>query len=125
MEYKTPAGPAQRGFFAILNPQEQEKKDEPAYYGELNDRASVPRQTGETMANKISYLPTFTKPARQRWESIPLEHRKLFLSKVWCGNCSQGTTITDFSGRIERGDLILTGQCARCCGNVARVIEGS
>jgi len=34
------------------------------------------------------------------------------------------TTITDFQGRVERGDLILTGSCATCGGKVARLIEG-
>lgn len=36
----------------------------------------------------------------------------------------QALTITHFTGRIERGDLILTGQCIQCHGEVARVVEG-
>ena len=33
----------------------------------------------------IESLPTFTKPARQRWESIPADIRQRLLSNVWCG----------------------------------------
>jgi hypothetical protein len=33
-------------------------------------------------------------------------------------------TITNFSGTINRGDLLLVGKCAECHGDVARVIEG-
>lgn len=38
----------------------------------------------------IESLPTFTKPARQRWESIPADIRQRLLSNVWCGHCRQG-----------------------------------
>ncbi len=42
-------------------------------------------------------LPTFTKPARQRWESIPADIRQRLLSNVSCGHCSHETTITNFA----------------------------
>jgi hypothetical protein len=70
-------------------------------------------------------LPAFTKPARQRWESIPADIRKRLLSNVWCGHCRQETTITDFIGAIKGGDLLLLGKCAECQGEVARVIDGA
>lgn len=73
----------------------------------------------------IESLPTFTKPARQRWESIPADIRQRLLSNVWCGQCRSETTITHFSGTIKGGDLLLVGKCAACHGDVARVIEGS
>ena len=73
----------------------------------------------------IESLPTFTKPARQRWESIPADIRRRLLSNVWCGPCRHETTITDFSGAIKGGDLLLAGKCTECLGDVARVIEGS
>ena len=47
------------------------------------------------------------------------------LSNVWCGQCRHETTITNFTGTLKGGDLLLVGQCAECQGNVARVIEGS
>ena len=33
----------------------------------------------------VESFPSFTKPARQRWESIPADIRKRLLSDVWCG----------------------------------------
>lgn len=72
----------------------------------------------------IESLPTFTKPARQRWKSIPLDIRQRLLSNVWCAQCRHETTITDFSGAIKCGDLLLVGKCAECRSDVARVIEG-
>lgn len=73
----------------------------------------------------VESFPTFTKPARQRWESIPANIRQRLLSNVWCGQCCHETTITNFSGTIKGGDLLLVGQCAECRSDVARVIEGS
>ncbi len=32
----------------------------------------------------VESFPSFTKPARQRWESIPADIRKRLLSNVWC-----------------------------------------
>lgn len=72
----------------------------------------------------IESMPNFTPPARQRWESIPAEIRQRLLSNAWCGHCRHETTITNLSGTIKRGDLLLVGACAECKGAVARVIEG-
>ena len=69
----------------------------------------------------IESLPAFTKPARQRWESIPADIRQRMLSNVWCGHCRHETTITNFSGTIKGGDLLLVGQCTECRSDVARV----
>lgn len=73
----------------------------------------------------IESLPTFTKPARQRWETIPADIRQRRLFNVWCGQCRFETTITNFSGTLKGGDLLLVGKCAECHGDVARVIVGS
>lgn len=69
-------------------------------------------------------LPTFTKPARQRWDSIPAHVRRRLLSNVWCGHCRSEVTITDISGTMKGRDLLLVGRCANCRSEVARVIEG-
>jgi hypothetical protein len=68
--------------------------------------------------------PGFTSPARQRWESIPAEIRQRLLSNVWCRRCRHETTITNFSGTIKNGDLLLVGACGECNRDVARVVEG-
>ena len=49
----------------------------------------------------IESLPTFTKPARQRWESTPADIRQRLSSNVWCGHCSHETTITNFTGHPQ------------------------
>jgi hypothetical protein len=74
---------------------------------------------------EVESLPTFTKPARQRWESIPAHIRQRLLTNVWCGHCGHEVTMTDFSGTIKGQDLLLIGRCANCRGEVARVIEGA
>lgn len=62
----------------------------------------------------VESYPNFTRPDSQR-----------LLAKVWCGQCRHEVTITNFSGTIKGGDLLLAGKCAECHGDVARVIEGS
>ncbi|WP_291988539.1 hypothetical protein [Candidatus Accumulibacter sp. ACC007] len=73
----------------------------------------------------VESLPAFTRLARQRWETIPTDIRQRLLANVWCGHCRQGVTITNFTGTIKGGNLLLEGKCAECHGDVARVIEGS
>lgn len=73
----------------------------------------------------VESLPTLSKPARQRWESIPAHIRQRLLSNVWCGQCGHEVTITDISGTMKGRDLLLVGRCADCRGEVARVIEGA
>jgi len=74
----------------------------------------------------VESLPNFTRPARQRRESIiPAEIRQRLLTNVWCRQCCHEVTITDFSGALKGGDLLLVGKCAECHGDVARVIEGA
>ena len=73
----------------------------------------------------VESFPDFSPPARQRWEAIPAEIRQRLLSNVWCGHCSHETTITNFTGTIEGGDLLLVGKCVECRVDVARVIEGA
>lgn len=79
----------------------------------------------DPLATNVESLPTFTRPARQRWESIPADIRQRLLSNVWCGHCGHEVAITDFSGTMKGGDLLLVGHCAECQGEVARVIEGA
>ncbi len=73
----------------------------------------------------VESFPEFTRPARQRWDSIPADLRQRILSNVWCGHCRTSVTITHFRGSIRGGDLLLEGECAACHNAVARVIERS
>ena len=73
----------------------------------------------------VESIPTFTVPAAKLWDSIPADTRKLLLSNVWCGDCRHEVTITNFSGTVKGGDLLLVGKCAECQRDVARLIESS
>lgn len=70
-------------------------------------------------------FPGFTPQAARIWSAIPAEDRNYLLSKVWCVQCRHAVTITNFTGVIKGGDLLLVGKCAECQGDVARVIEKS
>jgi bacterioferritin-associated ferredoxin len=65
----------------------------------------------------------FTAPARKRWEASLPDVRRQLLVNVWCGHCRREATITNFTGAIKDGDLLLVDRCAECQGNVARMIE--
>ena len=69
-------------------------------------------------------LDKFSPPAKAFWNKIPPDIQKRLLDNVWCAHCGEMTTITDYSGRIEQGDLILEGFCLRCGNPVTRLIEG-
>ena len=71
----------------------------------------------------IESIPKFTAPAAKLWDAIPTDIRKKLLSNVWCGNCRHEVTITNFTGAVKGGDLLLVGLCAVCHGDVARLIE--
>lgn len=71
----------------------------------------------------IETIPKFTEPAAKLWASIPADVRPRLLSNVWCGKCRHEITITNFTGAVKAGDLLLVGLCSECRGDVARVIE--
>ena len=66
----------------------------------------------------------FSVKGKGVWNSIPQEAQNKLLRSVWCTHCHKMTTITNFSGTVDRGDLILKGNCATCGNAVARLIEG-
>lgn len=71
----------------------------------------------------VESLPSFTSPAAKLWRSIPPETRKVLLSNVWCVQCRHEVTITNFTGVVKGGDLLLVGLCSECRQDVARLIE--
>ena len=73
----------------------------------------------------IGSIPTFTPQAAGLWASIPDDKKKLLLSNVWCGKCRHEVTITNVTGAVKEGDLLLVGLCGECRGDVARLIEMS
>lgn len=73
----------------------------------------------------IDSLPTFTRLARQRCESIPADIRQRLLANVWCGQCRHEVTITKFTGTMKAGDLLRVSKCAECHVDVARELVSS
>ncbi len=65
----------------------------------------------------------FSLDAKRLWDAIPTRNKTQFLNNVWCGHCSKTSTIVHYKGRTESGDLVLEGECGRCGGKVARLIE--
>lgn len=69
-------------------------------------------------------IDNFTQSAEAFWKNLPPAIQERLLGNVYCAQCRKMTTITDYTGRIENGDLILEGFCIRCGSAVSRLIEG-
>ncbi len=65
----------------------------------------------------------FTAQAKAHWDCIPEEYRQKLLSNVYCTHCRDSVTITNYTGTVRGGDLLLVGLCAVCRTDVARVVE--
>lgn len=72
---------------------------------------------------RVESIPKFTDSASRLWEVVPLERRKSLLSNVWCGKCRHEVTMTNFTGVVKAGDLLLVGKCTECRDDVARLVE--
>jgi hypothetical protein len=66
----------------------------------------------------------FSAEANARWGEIPQSAKDRILKNVWCCQCKNATTISDFRGQMKGDDLLLQGQCIKCGHAVARLIEG-
>lgn len=69
------------------------------------------------------YIHNFTPSAARLWAAIPGKNQKLLLSNVWCVKCRHDVTITNFSGAVKQGNLLLVGSCSECFGDVAKMVE--
>lgn len=65
----------------------------------------------------------WTPAARRAWNRVPPRFRLKILNNVWCITCRSGTSIALKSASVQSGNLVLQGQCTRCGGDVARVVE--
>ncbi len=63
-----------------------------------------------------------TPQAAKIWNAIPAMQRLKILNKVWCVRCMRNTSMGEASGRIEKGQLSLTGICTRCGRIVAKIV---
>ena len=65
----------------------------------------------------------FSPRAKRVWEGMAPTLKTQILNNVWCNHCTKMTTIVHYTGKVDGGDLILEGECERCGGKVARLIE--
>lgn len=71
-------------------------------------------------------IPNFADdPAVKLWARVPDHGKRLILENVWCTHCETGVSIVDYTGSIVGCDLLLSGKCAVCGGDVARVVEST
>jgi len=66
---------------------------------------------------------TIDMKAAQKWSKIPKEIQQKLLDNVWCGGCKGSCTIVDYTMTNDKVGIVLRGQCKKCGGGVARVIE--
>lgn len=66
----------------------------------------------------------FSAVAQRIWSSIDAGMQIRILNNVWCSNCRGSCAMELLEGRVRRGELVLSGRCVTCGGNVARVVEG-
>ena len=71
----------------------------------------------------VESLPKFTPQAAKLWDTLTGESKQILLTHVICSKCRHVVTIKNYSGTVVAGDLLLSGQCAECHGNVARLVE--
>ena len=67
--------------------------------------------------------PKFTQPAARIWHAISPDDQQTLVSKAWCSKCRQEVGITDFSGSIKRGNIVLVGTCSACGASASRYVE--
>jgi len=66
--------------------------------------------------------PQFSAAATKLWAELSDADKKELLSNVWCGKCRHAVTITNYSGTVNAGKLLLVGVCSECHGDVAKLI---
>lgn len=52
-------------------------------------------------------IPKFTGPAAKQWANISADAEKRLLTNAWCGWCRHEVTITNFTGVVKAGNLLL------------------
>jgi hypothetical protein len=61
--------------------------------------------------------------AMSQWLKIPEPIRQKLIHNVWCAECSNGTSIENFSVQPDKHGIVLQGSCSKCGHKVARLIE--
>ena len=67
----------------------------------------------------------FSEKAAILWDTVPKWAQQKILDNVFCTRCRDSVRITEFTGEVENGDVVLSGKCANCGHKVVRVVETS
>ena len=89
---------------------------------EFEESDELPGDSGESM-QLMDDEPVLTPQAKRIWESLDFRKRVMVLNGVHCANCPRAVAMQLQHGKVEKGDLILTGRCLECGGVVARLVE--
>lgn len=94
--------------------------------GTAEDKIAKPvkKPASKTKRKTASRRETTTPNPMLIWDNMNNELQKLILDNVYCTNCSDMTTIKDFTFQPTGKSLVLKGLCAKCGHKVARVLEG-
>ena len=68
-------------------------------------------------------LPRLTPPAAKIWSAISSDGQNALLENAWCSKCRQEVAITEVSGSVKAGNVLLVGTCEQCCGTASRLVE--
>jgi hypothetical protein len=60
--------------------------------------------------------------AERKWNQYPEEIREKLLANVFCHKCNM-TTIKDYICKDNSQGILLMGKCAKCDGDVMRLVE--
>ncbi|MBT2737807.1 RQC-minor-1 family DNA-binding protein [Bacillus sp. ISL-7] len=72
---------------------------------------------------KIHNQEVISFSANKQWLSIPAEIRRKLEQNVWCGSCCDVVKIERYTVKEFPTGIVLEGECHKCGGNVARVID--
>ncbi|MCL2286401.1 MAG: plasmid pRiA4b ORF-3 family protein [Firmicutes bacterium] len=61
-------------------------------------------------------------PPEDRWNKIPHKLQTKILNNVYCVKCKL-TSVKEYTIENAQNDIIISGKCTKCGGNVARVVE--
>lgn len=58
-----------------------------------------------------------------QWNRMPADIKQKILSNVWCPNCRDVVSVTDYQIENDKLGLIIRGKCSFCGSEAARVVE--
>jgi len=99
----------------VWDEEEGEDKGGEERTGSGTDLPPLPSTAGE---------PEMTCQTRRIWEKIPVRQRMMILNNTHCPSCRRIVSMQLVAGSISDDDLVLTGRCLYCRGDLTCVVHG-